>query len=81
MDNTLTSVLAALGGSMIGATTPVLSNFALQRSLTLREMTNREIAQRKTCTRSSHVRERLATQRRFRRVWKTLTRLLRCTPW
>ena len=46
MDNTLTSVLAALGGSVIGATTPVLSNFVLQRSLTRRELTNREIAQR-----------------------------------
>src|SRR5258708_14701715 len=45
MDNTLTSVLAALGGSIIGASTPVLSNFVLQRSLTQRELTNREIAQ------------------------------------
>lgn len=46
MDNTLTSVLAALGGSIVGASTPVLSNFVLQRSLTQRELTNREIAQR-----------------------------------
>jgi len=46
MDSTLTSVLAALGGSVIGATTPVLSNFVLQRSVTQREMTNRELAQR-----------------------------------
>jgi hypothetical protein len=46
MDNTITSVLAALGGSIIGATTPVLSNFVLQRSLTQRELTNREIVQR-----------------------------------
>src|SRR3984885_12718032 len=46
MDNTLTSVLAALGGSIIGASTPVLSNFVLQRSLTQRELTNREIVQR-----------------------------------
>ena len=46
MDNTLTSVLAALGGSVIGATTPVLSNFVLQRSVTQRELKNREIAQR-----------------------------------
>jgi hypothetical protein len=38
--------LAALGGSVIGASTPVFSNFVLQRSLTQREMTNREIAQR-----------------------------------
>jgi hypothetical protein len=46
MDNTLIGVLAALGGSIIGATTPVLSNFVLQRSVTQRELTNREIAQR-----------------------------------
>src|SRR3984957_20354867 len=46
MDSTLTSVLAALSGSVIGASTPILSNFVLQRSLTQREMTNREIAQR-----------------------------------
>src|SRR6201995_112939 len=46
MDNTLTSVLAALGGSIIGASTPVLSNFVLQRSQTRRELTNREIVQR-----------------------------------
>ena len=46
MDNTLTSILAALGGSIVGASTPVLSNFVLQRSLTQREMTNRELAQR-----------------------------------
>ena len=46
MDNTLTGILAALGGSVIGASTPVLSNFVLQRSVTQRELTNREIAQR-----------------------------------
>jgi hypothetical protein len=46
MDSTLTSVLAALSGSVIGATTPVLSNFVLQRSMAQRELTNREIAQR-----------------------------------
>jgi hypothetical protein len=46
MDNTLTSVLAALGGSLIGASTPVVSNFVLQRSVTQRELTNREIVQR-----------------------------------
>jgi hypothetical protein len=39
MDNTVTSVLAALGGSVIGASTPVLRTFVLQRSLTQRELT------------------------------------------
>ena len=46
MDSTLMGVMAALGGSVIGASTPVLSNFVLQRSVTQRELTNREIAQR-----------------------------------
>ena len=46
MDSTLTSLLAALSGSVLGASTPVLSNFVLQRSQTERELTNREIAQR-----------------------------------
>ena len=46
MDNTLTGVLAALGGSAIGATTPVISNFLLQRSVTQRELISRAIAQR-----------------------------------
>jgi hypothetical protein len=46
MDNTLASVLAALSGSIIGASTPVLTNFVLQRNATQRELTNREIAQR-----------------------------------
>src|SRR6204780_5389856 len=46
MDNTLTSILAALSGFIIGASTPVLSNFVLQRSVAQRELTNREIAQR-----------------------------------
>ena len=46
MDSTLTSVLAALGGSAIGATTPVISNFLLQRSITQRELISRAIAQR-----------------------------------
>jgi hypothetical protein len=46
MDNTLTSVLAALSGSVIGASAPVFSNFVLQRSVAQRELTNREIAQR-----------------------------------
>ncbi|QEE28883.1 hypothetical protein FTW19_13275 [Terriglobus albidus] len=42
----MTGILAALGGSVIGATTPILSNFVLQRSVTQRELTNRELAQR-----------------------------------
>ena len=46
MDSAMTSVFAALSVSIIGASTPVISNFVLQRSVAQREMTNREIAQR-----------------------------------
>lgn len=46
MDSAFTSVLAALGGSLVGASTSIVSNFVLQRSLTQRELMNREIAQR-----------------------------------
>ena len=46
MDTTLAGILAALSGSVIGASTPVLSNFVLQRSVAQRELTTREIAQR-----------------------------------
>jgi hypothetical protein len=46
MDMTLAGILAALSGSVIGASTPVLSNFVLQRSVAQRELTTREIAQR-----------------------------------
>ena len=46
MNSTLTNVVAALSGSVIGASTPILSNFLLQRSVAQRELTNREIAQR-----------------------------------
>jgi hypothetical protein len=46
MDNTLTGILGAPGGSVIGASTPVLSNFVLQRSVTQQELTNCEIAKR-----------------------------------
>jgi hypothetical protein len=48
MNNTIIGILAAIGGSSVGALTPVLSNYVLQRSLTRREIANREIAQRET---------------------------------
>jgi hypothetical protein len=40
------SALAALGGSAVGALAPVLSNFILQRSLTQRDLLNKQISQR-----------------------------------
>ena len=42
------SALAALGGSSVGALAPVLSSFVLQRSVTQRDLLNRQIAQRET---------------------------------
>jgi hypothetical protein len=46
MDTALTSALAALGGSSLGALTPVLNNYLLQRSMRQRELINRELEQR-----------------------------------
>jgi hypothetical protein len=42
----IVSALAALGGSSVGALAPVLSSFVLQRSVTQRDLLNRQIAQR-----------------------------------
>ncbi len=42
----MTSVLAALSGSAIGALAPVLSNYVLQRSATTRDLLNHQLAQR-----------------------------------
>lgn len=48
MNPAIISALAALGGSSVGALAPVLSNFILQRSLTQRDLLNRQISQRET---------------------------------
>ena len=40
------SALAVLGGSSVGALAPVLSSYVLQRSVTRRDLLNREIAER-----------------------------------
>jgi hypothetical protein len=48
MNPAIISALAALGGSSVGALAPVLSNFILERSVTRRELLNRQITQRET---------------------------------
>ena len=48
MNPAIISALAALGGSSVGALAPVLSNFILQRSVTQRDLLNRQISQRET---------------------------------
>lgn len=48
MNSTIVGVLAALAGSSIGVLAPVFSTYVLQRGLTLREMSNREISLRET---------------------------------
>jgi hypothetical protein len=42
------SALAALGGSSVGPLAPILSNYVAQRSLTQRDLLNRQIDQRET---------------------------------
>jgi len=46
MNPAIISALAALGGSSVGALAPILSNFVLQRSVTQRDLLNRQISQR-----------------------------------
>jgi hypothetical protein len=46
MNPAVISALAAVGGSSVGALTPVLSNYVLQRSLTRRDFVTKEIADR-----------------------------------
>ena len=48
MNTTIIGALAALCGSSIGAIAPVLSSYVMQRSLTYRETSNREVALRET---------------------------------
>jgi hypothetical protein len=48
MNPAVISALAAVGGSSVGALTPLLSNFILQRSATQRDLLNRQISQRET---------------------------------
>jgi hypothetical protein len=40
------NILAALGGTAVGSLAPVLSNYVLQRSVTQRDLLNRQLGQR-----------------------------------
>jgi len=46
MNTAMISALAALAGSAIGASAPILSSYILQRNTALLELTNQQIAQR-----------------------------------
>lgn len=48
MDTAVISALAAVGGSSVGALTPVLSNYVIQRAVSRREMFNHQLAQRES---------------------------------
>jgi len=48
VDTAIISALAAVGGSSVGALTPVLSNYVTQRAVSRREMFNHQLAQRET---------------------------------
>jgi len=48
VNQAIISAMAALGGSSVGALAPILSNFILQRSVTQRDLLNRQISQRET---------------------------------
>jgi hypothetical protein len=48
MNPTLINAVAAFGGSSAALLGPILSNYVLQRGLAVRELLNRQIAQRET---------------------------------
>lgn len=48
MNSTLINAVAAFGGSSAALLGPILSNYVLQRSMAVRELLNRQIAQRET---------------------------------
>ena len=48
MNPAVTSAVAALSGSAIGALAPLLSNYILQRSVIRRDLLNRQLSQRET---------------------------------
>ena len=81
MDSTLTSVLAALSGSVIGASTPVP---AISRSSTKRHNESSLIAKllnARNSIRNSYAKERVLTQKHFHKAWKTSTKSWRCMHW
>jgi hypothetical protein len=48
MNSAILSALAALAGSSVGALSPILSNYVLQRSQTQRDLLVRQVAERET---------------------------------
>jgi len=48
VDTAIISALAAVGGSSVGALTPVLSNYVIQRAVSQREIFNHQLEQRET---------------------------------
>jgi len=46
MNPAMINVLAALGGTAVGSLAPVLGNYVLQRSVTQRDLLNRQLGQR-----------------------------------
>jgi hypothetical protein len=46
MNPAIINILAALGGTAVGSFSPVLSNYVLQRSVTQRDLLNRQLGQR-----------------------------------
>jgi hypothetical protein len=48
MNSAMISILAALSGTAVGSLAPVLSNYVLQRSVTQRDLLNRQLGQRES---------------------------------
>lgn len=48
MDPALTNIIAALSGTAVGSLAPILSNYVLQKSITQRDLLNRQLGQRES---------------------------------
>jgi hypothetical protein len=48
MNPAMINVFAALSGTAVGSLAPVLSNYVLQRSVTQRDLLNRQLGQRES---------------------------------
>ena len=48
MNPAIVNIFAALSGTMVGSLAPVVSNYVLQKSITQRDLLNRQLGQRET---------------------------------
>ena len=47
-NSSVINIIAALSGTVVGSLAPVVSNYVLQKSITQRDLLNRQLSQRET---------------------------------